>query len=90
MSLIHVIEQLGTNSALQQLSQAQLMAMFSDATTDSNQLAALLQGDVAALSELLEVPVYRCVTEASPEEEEEQPDEQDEADKPSQQSVRLQ
>jgi hypothetical protein len=89
MSLIHVIEQLGTNSALQQLSQAQLMAMFSDATTDSNQLAALLQGDVAALSELLEVPVYRCVTEAPPEEEE-QPDEQDEADKPSQQSVRFQ
>ncbi len=88
MSLIHVIEQLGTNSALQQLSQAQLMAMFSDATTDSNQLAALLQGDVSALSELLEVPVYRCVTEASPEEE--QPDEEDEGEKPAQQSVRFQ
>ncbi|OBP14796.1 hypothetical protein A5320_13840 [Rheinheimera sp. SA_1] len=65
MSLIHVIEQLGTNAALQQLSQAQLMAMFSDAATDKNQLEALLKGNVDGLSELLEVPVYRCVTEVA-------------------------
>ena len=87
MSLIHVIEQLGTNSALQQLSQAQLMAMFSDSTTDAKQLVALLQGDVEALSELLQVPVYRCVTETPPHEEDE-PDEDD--GKPSKQSIRLQ
>ncbi|RVU33384.1 hypothetical protein EOE67_16805 [Rheinheimera riviphila] len=87
MSLIHVIEQLGTNAALQQLSQAQLMAMFSDAATDKNQLEALLQGNVEALSELLEVPVYRCVTE-HPAEEEEQPVEQEE--QPTKQSVHFQ
>ena len=87
MSLIHVIEQLGTNAALQQLSQAQLMAMFSDAATDKHQLEALLQGNVEALSELLEVPVYRCVTE-HPAEEEEQPVEQEE--QPTKQSVHFQ
>ncbi|OBP14797.1 hypothetical protein A5320_13845 [Rheinheimera sp. SA_1] len=70
MSLIHVIEQLGTNSALQQLSKVQLMDIFSDATTDSNQLEALLNGNVEKLSDLLQVPVYRCVTEHATEEEE--------------------
>jgi|GEM_PF-2807312 len=88
MSLIHVIEQLGTNSALQQLSQTQLVAMFSDSTTDTKQLAALFQGNVEALSEMLEVPVYRCVVEGTAEEEE-QPTEQEEPKTP-QQSVRFQ
>ena len=89
MSLIHVIEQLGTNSALQQLSKTQLMAMFSDSTTETNQLAALIQGNVEALSELLEVPVYRCVVEGTAEDEEEQPAEPEEQTT-QQQSVRFQ
>jgi hypothetical protein len=88
MSLIHVIEQLGTNAALQQLSQAQLLAMFSDAATDKNQLEALLQGNVEALSELLEVPVYRCVVEQASEEDEVPVDRR--AEKTIQQSVNLQ
>lgn len=96
MSLIHVIEQLGTNSSLQQLSQSQLMSMFSDTTTDSNQLAALFAGNVEALSELLEVPVYRCVVEHATEEveepadqDEDQPADEDD-DQSAQQSVQLQ
>ncbi|MBU2428655.1 MAG: hypothetical protein KKA56_17395 [Gammaproteobacteria bacterium] len=86
MSLIHVIEQLGANSALQQLNQAQLTAMFSDAATDAKQLEALLQGHVETLSDLLQVPVYRCIMETPAEEE--QPIEEDEKHSP--QSIQLQ
>jgi hypothetical protein len=88
MSFIQVIEQLGANAALQQLNQAQLTSLLSDTTQEAEQLNALLLGNVQALSELLEVPVYRCVAEV-PAEEEEQPAEQEE-EKTSQQSVRLQ
>ena len=88
MSFIHVIEQLGTNSALQQLNQTQLMAMFQNATADQSKLEALLKGDVEDLSNLLEVPVYRCILEGTPDQEE-QPAEQEDEDK-KQQSVSLQ
>ena len=87
MSFIHVIEQLGANAALQQLNQTELMAMFQNASTDQRQLEALLKGNAEDLSHLLEVPVYRCVTEVPPAQEE-QPDEEDE--KPAQHSIRLQ
>ncbi len=88
MSFIQVIEQLGANSALQQLSQAQLMAMFLNANADQHQLEALLKGNIDTLSDLLEVPVYRCILEGTPDQQE-QPDEQDEEEK-SKQSVNLQ
>jgi len=88
MSFIQVIEQLGANSALQQLSQVQLMAMFANANTSEHQLEALLKGNVEALSELLQVPVYRCVVEGTAEEEE-HPAEQEQPKNP-QQSVRFQ
>ncbi|MBU1310198.1 MAG: hypothetical protein KKE30_11795 [Gammaproteobacteria bacterium] len=88
MSLIHVIEQLGANSALQQLNQAQLTAMFSDAETNATQLEALLKGNIDALTDLLQVPVYRCILEV-PAEEEEQPAEP-EGEKSANPSVRFQ
>jgi hypothetical protein len=88
MSLIHVIEQLGANSVLQQLNQAQLTAMFSDAATDATQLEALLNGNAEVLSGLLQVPVYRCVTEHPAEEEEQPVDQEDEMS--TRQSVRFQ
>jgi len=77
MSFIQVIEQLGANAALQQLNQAQLMAMFQNAESNTNQLEALLKGNVEDLSDLLQVPVYRCVME-TPAEQEEKPGEQEE------------
>jgi hypothetical protein len=87
MSFIQVIEQLGSNAALQQLNQAQLMAMFQNAESNTNQLEALLKGNIDALTDLLEVPVYRCVLEV-PAEQEDQPAEQEE--EKTQQSVHLQ
>ena len=87
MSFIQVIEQLGANAALQQLNQAQLMAMFQNAETNTSQLEALLKGKVEDLSDLLQVPVYRCIME-TPAEEEEKPAEKEE--EKTQQSVQLQ
>lgn len=88
MSLIHMLEQLGANAALQQLDQTQLLALFGDAGANQQQLEALFKGNVEDLSDLLEVPVHRCILEGTPDQEE-QPAEQDDEDK-KQQSVHLQ
>jgi len=88
MSFIQVIEQLGANAALQQLNQAQLMAMFHNAESNTNQLEALLKGNVEDLSDLLQVPllqvpVYRCVMEVPAEQEEKPGEQEEEKTKPS-------
>lgn len=83
MSFIQVIEQLGANAALQQLNQAQLMAMFQNAETNTTQLEALLKGNIDALTDLLEVPVYRCVLEVPAEQEEKPGEQEEEKTKPS-------
>ncbi len=83
MSFIQMIEQLGANAALQQLNQAQLMAMFQNAETNTNQLEALLKGNIDALTDLLEVPVYRCILEVPAEQEEKPGEQEEEKTKPS-------
>lgn len=83
MSFIQVIEQLGANAALQQLNQAQLMAMFQNAESNTTQLEALLKGNIDALTDLLEVPVYRCVLEVPAEQEEKPGEQEEEKTKPS-------
>jgi hypothetical protein len=83
MSFIQVIEQLGANAALQQLNQAQLMAMFQNAESNTNQLETLLKGNVEELSDLLQVPVYRCVMEVPAEQEEKPGEQEEEKTKPS-------
>lgn len=88
MSFIHMIEQLGANAALQQLNQAQRQALFSGKDTET--LHALLKGDIDGLSELLKTPVYRCVLQVPPEQQDEQPAEEDDKAKPQQSAVKLQ
>lgn len=87
MSLIQMIEQLGANAALQQLNQAQLLSVFGN--TDQKALDALMRGDIDGLSDLMDTPVYRCVLQVPPEQQDEQPAEEDEKAR-QQQSIRFQ
>ena len=63
MSIIHVLEQLGANAALRQLSATELAAALTQSGTDATLLKSVLAGDATELAQLLQVPVYRCVVQ---------------------------
>ncbi|OBP14798.1 hypothetical protein A5320_13850 [Rheinheimera sp. SA_1] len=88
MSLIQVIEQLGANSALQQLTPAELKSLFTNDEIDNIQLEAVVSGDIENLNALLNTIVYQCVVQV-PAEQEDEPVEEDEQES-SKQSIHLQ
>lgn len=78
MSLIHILEQLGANSALRQLSAEELSVALNLSASQAQQLQSAVNCNPQQLAELFKVHQYNCIVQVPAEEEEseEQPEQE--------------
>lgn len=78
MSLINILEQMGSNSAFRQLSTEDLSAALSLSAEDTTQLQLALASNPEQLADLFKAPKYHCIMQIPAEEQEsEEPKEQE-------------
>jgi uncharacterized protein (DUF4213/DUF364 family) len=78
MSFINILEQMGSNSALQHLSAEDLSNILNLSESEDIQLRSILVATLGQISELYSVSKYHCIMQTPAEDEEsEEPKEQD-------------